>query len=85
MTAEELIRGGNLEEALAGVQADVRKKPADAKLRVLLFQLLAILGQSPLTKVRRYQRALDGTLRSLDLFETDIPPLRHAVSKKFQF
>ncbi|MGC8539764.1 MAG: type VI secretion system accessory protein TagJ [Phycisphaerae bacterium] len=45
MTAEELIRGGNLEEALAGVQAEVRKKPADAKLRVLLFQLLAILGQ----------------------------------------
>ena len=48
-------------------------------------RLLAILGQSPLTQVRRYQRALDGTLRSLDLFETDIPPLRHAVSKKFQF
>ncbi len=45
MTAEELIRGGNLDDALAAVQADVRKKPADAKLRVLLFQLLAILGQ----------------------------------------
>ena len=45
MTAQELIRSGKLEEALAVVQADVRKKPSDAKLRVLLFQLLAILGQ----------------------------------------
>lgn len=45
MTAEELIRSGKLDEALAVVQSDVRKKPSDAKLRVLLFQLLAILGQ----------------------------------------
>ena len=45
MTAEELIHSGKLDEALAAVQVEVRKKPSDAKLRVLLFQLLAVLGQ----------------------------------------
>ncbi|WP_369573993.1 protein-L-isoaspartate O-methyltransferase [Acidithiobacillus sp. IBUN Pt1247-S3] len=48
-------------------------------------RLVAILGQSPLCKVRRYRRSADGSLRSGDLFETDIPALRHPASKKFQF
>ncbi|XTI73041.1 protein-L-isoaspartate O-methyltransferase family protein [Acidithiobacillus sp. AC3] len=48
-------------------------------------RLLAILGESPLCKVRRYRRGADGSLGSKDLFETDIPALRHPASKKFQF
>jgi type VI secretion system protein ImpE len=45
MTAEESVRAGRLDEALAELQAQVRKQPADAKLRVFLFQLLSVMGQ----------------------------------------
>jgi len=45
MLAEESLREGRLQEALAQLQEQVRKNPADPKLRVFLFQLLAILGQ----------------------------------------
>jgi type VI secretion system protein ImpE len=44
-TIEEDVRQGKLEEALAGLQAAIRKAPADAKQRVLLFQLMSIMGQ----------------------------------------
>jgi type VI secretion system protein ImpE len=43
--AEENIRAGKLEEALADLQAQVKKAPADPRLRVFLFQLLAVKGQ----------------------------------------
>ena len=49
-TIEENVRQGRLEEALAELQSAVRKAPADAKHRILLFQLLSIMGQ--------WQRAL---------------------------
>jgi type VI secretion system protein ImpE len=45
MSAEESLREGNLEQALAQLQDRVRKNPADAKPRVFLFQLLSVLGQ----------------------------------------
>ncbi len=45
MTAEESVRAGRLDEALAELQAQVRKQPADPKLRVFLFQLLSVMGQ----------------------------------------
>ncbi len=45
MSARELLRAGNLREALAELQQEVRGKPADAELRVFLFQLLAVMGQ----------------------------------------
>jgi type VI secretion system protein ImpE len=45
MSAEENVRAGRLEEALADLQADVKKRPGDKKLRVFLFQLLAVMGQ----------------------------------------
>jgi type VI secretion system protein ImpE len=45
MTAEEHIRAGTLPEALAELQAQIKKKPADARLRIFLFQLLAVMGQ----------------------------------------
>lgn len=45
MTAQELIREGDLDGALAALQAEVRKNAADARLRVFLFQLLCVRGE----------------------------------------
>ena len=45
MNAEEYIKAGQLDEALACAQDGVRKAPAEAGPRVLLFQLLSVLGQ----------------------------------------
>jgi type VI secretion system protein ImpE len=58
--AEEILREGRLAEALEQLQAQVRDEPADAKLRVFLFQLLAVTAQ--------WQRALTqlNVLRELD-------------------
>jgi type VI secretion system protein ImpE len=44
MTPEELLKEGRLDEALKGLQSGVRDNPADAKLRVFLFQLLSVVG-----------------------------------------
>jgi type VI secretion system protein ImpE len=44
-TAEESVRAGHLAEALTQLQSDVRRRPAEAKLRVFLSQLLMALGQ----------------------------------------
>lgn len=43
--AEQALRDGDPTAALALLQADVRAKSADPKLRVFLFQLLSVLGQ----------------------------------------
>ena len=45
MTAEEMLRAGNLPEALSLLQDQVRKDPSDAKLRTFLFQLLCVRGE----------------------------------------
>jgi type VI secretion system protein ImpE len=45
MTPEELLRQGKLDESLKAVEALVRSAPADPKLRVMLFQVLAVMGQ----------------------------------------
>lgn len=45
MSAEQLLREGKLDEALSALQDDVRKDPANAKLRTFLFQILCVLGQ----------------------------------------
>lgn len=50
MQAEAFIKQGKPVEALAALEAEVRSKPGDAKLRVFLFQLLCVLG--------RWERAL---------------------------
>ncbi|MBX3365668.1 MAG: tetratricopeptide repeat protein [Phycisphaeraceae bacterium] len=44
MTAEELIKQGRIDEALSALKAEVKAKPAEAGLRVFLFQVLAING-----------------------------------------
>jgi type VI secretion system protein ImpE len=51
MQSEQSLHQGNPEEALTHLQAQVRKEPANSKLRVFLFQLLAVLG--------RWERALN--------------------------
>jgi len=43
--AEASLRAGDPDAALAQLQAAVRTQPGNAKLRVFLFQLLAVLGQ----------------------------------------
>ncbi len=45
MPAEQLLKEGRLDEALAELQEQVRREPANAKHRLFLFQLLAVLGQ----------------------------------------
>ncbi len=45
MSAEQSLQQGQLDRALSELQQQVRQRPADAKLRVFLFQLLAVLGQ----------------------------------------
>jgi type VI secretion system protein ImpE len=43
--AVQSLREGNLQEALAQLRDQVRKDPSNAKHRVFLFQLFAVLGQ----------------------------------------
>ena len=45
MTAEMLLQAGDPEAALQALQDQVRNNPTDAKLRIFLFQLMAVNGQ----------------------------------------
>lgn len=45
MTPESMLKEGRPAEALQLLTVEVRNNPADAKRRVFLFQLLALLGQ----------------------------------------
>jgi len=45
MLTEETLHEGDLDETLRQLQEQVRKAPADSKLRVFLFQLLALRGE----------------------------------------
>jgi type VI secretion system protein ImpE len=47
MLAQQFIRDGDLAAALAALQDAVRNNAADTKLRIFLFQLLAVMGQWP--------------------------------------
>lgn len=44
MIAEQTLRDGRVEEALAELQVEVRKAPDNAEYRVFLFQLLCVIG-----------------------------------------
>lgn len=44
MTPQEHLRAGDLDATLKTLQDQVRANPADAKLRIFLFQLLCVLG-----------------------------------------
>ena len=45
MRAEEALRQGDLDESLRQLQELVRREPANAKYRIFLFQLLALMGR----------------------------------------
>lgn len=45
MKAQELLKEKNLTQALKALEDSIRKDPADAKLRVFLFQLLCVMGE----------------------------------------
>jgi type VI secretion system protein ImpE len=45
VSAEEALRAGRLDEAQTLLQQEVRRRPAEAKLRVFLFQLLSVRGE----------------------------------------
>jgi type VI secretion system protein ImpE len=85
MTPESKLKEGRLDEALALLTKEVRSNPADAKRRVFLFQLLALLGQweraqnqlnvsgelEPLNAMMwgAYTEALKGELVRAEVFE----------------
>ncbi|TVR60247.1 MAG: virulence protein SciE type [Candidatus Competibacteraceae bacterium] len=60
MGAEQNLNEGKLDETLAQLQQEVRQNPADAKLRIFLFQLYCVLGE--------WQKALNqlNVLREMD-------------------
>ncbi len=45
VSAEQALRDGDVAQALQLLQANVRSRPGDARLRTFLFQLLAVRGQ----------------------------------------
>jgi type VI secretion system protein ImpE len=45
MTAEELLKNGDVKQALTELFAQVRAQPSDARHRIFLFQLLCVAGQ----------------------------------------
>jgi type VI secretion system protein ImpE len=91
MSAEESVLAGRLEEGLAELQGQVRKQPAEPRLRVFLFQLLAVLGQwdraltqlkvaadldsSTLTMLQTYQEVLRCELLRGEVFGGRRTPL----------
>jgi type VI secretion system protein ImpE len=45
LDAQEAVRAGDLDQALTQLQGEVRRRPADARLRIFLFQLLCVRGE----------------------------------------
>jgi type VI secretion system protein ImpE len=90
-SAEKSIREGRVTEALAELQAEVKKQPADGRLRVFLFQLLSVLGQweraatqlkvageldpKALEMVRTYERVLACEAARTQVFSGAATPL----------
>jgi type VI secretion system protein ImpE len=75
MSARALFAAGDLAGCLAQLQSDVRRQPADGKLRVFLAQLLMVSGE--------WQRALTqlGVAAELD---AGALPMLHAYSAAIQ-
>jgi type VI secretion system protein ImpE len=91
MTAEELLQQNQPLAALGALQAEVRSRPADVRLRVFLFQLLCVLGEweraltqldvlaqmdaSTLAMVETYRDAVRCELLREDVFRGKRTPL----------
>lgn len=68
--AQQILRDGNPKDALAQLQAQIRKEPAEAKHRIFLFQLLAILGdwQRALTQLNVVGELDNGALAMVQMY-----------------
>jgi type VI secretion system protein ImpE len=91
MNAEESVTAGRPDDALAALKDEVRKHPADSRLRVFLFQLLAVTGQweraltqlkvaadldpSTLSMLQTYQEAMRCEVLRAEIFAGRRPPL----------
>jgi type VI secretion system protein ImpE len=91
MSADQLLREGKPDEALPALQQAIRANPADSKLRVFLFQLLAVHGQweraltqlnvagemdaAHLAMVQTYREAIRCELLRADVFAGKRSPL----------
>ncbi|MCX7099556.1 MAG: type VI secretion system accessory protein TagJ [Methylococcales bacterium] len=89
--AEQHLQAGNLGEALIQLQNQIKKDPANAKLRTFLFQLLAVLGdwgralnqlniagdldEANLAMVQTYREAIACELLRKKIFEGTKSPL----------
>lgn len=63
--AEQALKDGDPKAAIRHLQADIRARPADAKLRVFLFQLLCVQGD--------WQRALNQLAVAAELDASTLP------------
>jgi type VI secretion system protein ImpE len=75
MSASALFAAGDLAGCLAQLQNDVRRQPADGKLRVFLAQLLMVMGD--------WERALTQLGVAAEL-EASALPMLHAYSAAIQ-
>ena len=91
MPALQSLRDGKLDEAFRELQQEVRRSPADAKLRVFLFQLFAVQGKwdralvqlntaaeldpSTLIMAQMYREALQCEVLRADVFAGKRSPL----------
>jgi type VI secretion system protein ImpE len=75
MRAEQLVREGNLQDALEDLQQEIRKQPENSRHRVFLFQLLAVLGQ--------WERVLN-QLNVLSDLEVSAWPMLHIYREAIQ-
>jgi len=89
--AEKELHQGNLNEALLELQNQIRKEPANPKLRIFLFQLLTVTGQweraltqlkvlgdldaSALLMVQTYQTAVQCEALRAEVFNGKQTPL----------
>lgn len=89
--AEISLQQGNVSEALANLQDQVRKDPSNPKLRIFMFQLLAVAGQwqraltqlnvcgeldaSTLLMVQTYRTALQCEVLRAEIFAGKRSPL----------
>jgi type VI secretion system protein ImpE len=74
-TAQELLRAGKLGDCLAALQGEVRRAPADPKLRIFLAQVLMLTGDWDRTAT---QLAVAAELDAAAL------PMRHAYTAAMQ-
>ncbi|MEO0623016.1 MAG: type VI secretion system accessory protein TagJ [Pseudomonadota bacterium] len=99
MTALELLQSGDLNAALEDLQDQVRKSPADSKLRIFLFQLHCALGdwdraltqlrvcgkmdEAALPMAQTYREAIGCELIRERVFKGETPPLVFGEPQKW--